>query len=116
MDKIQIKQSNGVVRTIGEYCPEEKIIYVARKKSKHFFREMNAWGFDAWVFSIYYNKGLKEICLWEREADKEYFANADTFKQLGKHLHFKPHRAQIFLHEVYWKPKKETKKKQLKLF
>src|SRR3712207_7743297 len=47
LQKVQIKEDNGKLKTIGKYNIETKVFECSRAKSEHFFRKYNAWGLDS---------------------------------------------------------------------
>ena len=76
------------------------------KRSKHLHRKTNAWGIDAEKFNnVIYPHVIEhngKIKVFDEENKRLYVTNADNFKLHGIYLHFKPHKAQIFLPLPHW--------------
>jgi len=78
-----------------------------RKKSKHLFRAMDAWGIDTKIVEDL----IHNVCLWIEIDDVEehivYKVPFDTFCKMGVKRDF-GHAEQMFLPRSYWS---QTKKK-----
>lgn len=89
-------------RTIGFCDPHRKYFQKIVRLSRHLFRKLDAWGIDA----EYFNEVLLPLNywveIWESEEKKQYRASAKTIQEKGQYLHFKGHKAQIFLPREYW--------------
>ena len=105
--KIQIRESDGVVKTIGTLKGN-----IFRKKVKqkiHLYRKLDAWGIDAKVFKDVLLGQTEQIRILDTDENLIYFVDTKLFDKKGEYLHFPPHRAQIFLSRRYWD--KESYKK-----
>lgn len=101
---VKIKQDNGEERVLGNFNPDTRTLYIERKRSKHFYRKLGAWGIDEKAFKgLLTEHGLEDIVLYDKDEHKRYKATAKDFLENGKYLHFKPHRLQLFLEERYWR-------------
>jgi len=111
---IQIIQSDNQKRKIGIIKNKAFIKYV--KESKHLYRKLDAWGVDAKTYTDVLKYQVKKIIVIDKEHNnKTYKADIDTFEKFGQYLHFKPHRAQIFLSRRYWNLYEKSDRQQ-KLF
>lgn len=99
--KIQVKEKDGAVKTIGEYDSEKKIFTCKRKKSEHFMKKWSAWGLDAKAVDFLAKEGAI-VHLKDTETKWEYKCEAVDFKIKGKIEEFNQHRAQYFLPLVEW--------------
>lgn len=122
---IQITQTNKQKRTIGYL--KNKVFFKYVRESKHLYKALDAWGIDAEIFTDVLKGQAKKIIVIDKETGKTYKTDMSIFIAKGKYLHFKPHRAQVFLSRRYWNlPEKSIKnntqlqikleRKQLKLF
>lgn len=93
-ETIKIKEDSGRVVTVGELCGQ--CFYKRVKRSKHLHIKSNSWGIDAEVFKIIEVECIK-IKILDEETDTLYETTPTVFRLMGKYLHHKPHRAQIFL-------------------
>lgn len=75
-----------------------KIVY----KSRHLYRELNAWGLDAQVFKEFILPKAIKIIILDKTKHVYYEVSVEDWKNNGKHLQFNPHRAQIFLPLKYF--------------
>jgi hypothetical protein len=101
---IKIRQDNGEVRVLGYFKPSTQTLYVERKRSKHFYRKLGAWGIDEKAFKgLRLEHGLQKVVLFDKESNSRLEATAQDFEEKGHYLHFKPYRLQIFLEEQYWR-------------
>lgn len=98
---IQVTEEDGVVKTIGKYFPDEKILRVNRTKSEHFMVKHNAWGLDAKVVDFLIQKGAS-VVIKEKETKWEFTSEAGNFKVYGILEEHKQHRPQYFLPVQYW--------------
>ena len=65
-------------------------------------RKLNAWGIDSGALrGLREEHALKAVAIFDWEEKTAYVARAEDFKY-GQYLHFKPHRAQVFLKEDFW--------------
>lgn len=88
-------------RLIGHL--EDGVFTSKRQSSKHLYKKLNAWGIDCKAFDgMLKNQGLKQLVIIDTESHIRYITEADNFKKHGTILHFKPHRAQVFLPLEYW--------------
>lgn len=101
--EIRIQQDNGETRVLGQFSPSTQTLFVTRKRSKHFYRKLGAWGIDEKAFKgLRVQHGLERIVLYDKDNQKRYVSYAKDFENYGHYLHFKPYRLQIFLEEEYW--------------
>jgi len=109
---IRIRQSNGERRTIGTLI--NRTFTKRVKESMHLYKKLDAWGIDADVFIKTLKAESDYIVVEDIESRNVYRVKTEVFSDNGKYLHFKPHRAQIFLPRMYWEmsgknsPKKPT--------
>lgn len=101
VQKIQVKEKDGVSKTIGSYDPNTKIFKCKRNKSEHFFIKWNAWGIDVKAVEFLVAQGA-EIYLKESESQWEYKCHATDFSMYGMIEEFNQHRPQYFLPLKYW--------------
>jgi len=100
---VTITQDNGEKRLIGHFDKEDKTLYVTRSRKKHFMKKLGAWGIDAKAYRGLMERGLTFVVLYDKDSGKRYITEARNFDEKGEYKHFKPHRAQIFLAERYWR-------------
>ena len=100
---VRITQTDGEKRVIGLYSEDRGIFRAERKKSKHFYRKLNAWGIDAKALDGMEEINLEEVQIIDVENKEKYTADIETIRKFGEYLHHKPHRAQVFLPLKYWK-------------
>jgi hypothetical protein len=74
-----------------------------RKKSKHLFRALDAWGFDVDALEDLIALGVKLIAVYDTEGRAVYYANPARVNTDGKVMNF-GHNPQRFL------PRKDFKK------
>lgn len=103
MIEVRITQDNGENRVLGMYNPRTRTLFIKRKRSKHFYKKLNAWGIDNKAFEgLVTQHGMNNIVLYDKDVGKRFTAKAQDFNDHGKYLHFKPYRLQVFLEESYW--------------
>ena len=83
-------------RIIGNADKDRKVFTKHVQKSKHLFKKLDAWGIDAEVLDKLVEKDYR-IIVKDRDESKNYYVTASEWKEKGDYLHFKPHRAQVFL-------------------
>jgi len=108
---IQITQSDNKKRKIGIIKDKVFIKYV--KESKHLYRKLDAWGIDAKIYTDVLKGQIKKIIVIDKENNnKTYKTEIEVFEKFGQYLHFKPHRAQIFLSRRYWNLYEKSNRQQ----
>lgn len=93
-ETIKIREDSGKICTVGQLG--KNTFWKRVVKSEHFHKKMQAWGIDAEVFGVVEMECLY-IKILDTETDTLYVTTPYQWRLLGKYLHFKPHRAQIFL-------------------
>ena len=89
-------------KNIGIY-DTEKNVYTKHgvKKSKHFFKKLNAWGVDENTFRNIL-KPEARIVIDEVEEKKRYETDKETMGLNGSYMRFGKHGTQIFLPVDEW--------------
>jgi hypothetical protein len=101
---IKITQEDGKVRTIGEFDPTDKVLYMKRNKSKHFYNKLQAWGIDSKTLdNLILQDGLERIVIIDLDSHQRYVSETSDFISKGTYLNHKPFGLQRFLSESYWK-------------
>lgn len=72
------------------------------KKSKHFFKKLNAWGVDERTFKNILMSDAR-IVIEEVEERKRYETDKETMGLNGEYMNFGKHGLQIFLPINDWK-------------
>lgn len=94
VETIKIREDNGKICTVGQIS--NLTFYKRVHEKDHLHKKMDAWGMDAEVFKI-----LEVECncikVLDEKNDVLYKTTPTAWRMLGKYMHFKPHRAQIFL-------------------
>lgn len=104
--QVEITEADGAVKVIGELRDGTFLKRV--KKSKHLFKKLDAWGIDADTFKTMLRITANQILVFDIENDILYKTSVADFEKHGVFLHFKPHRAQIFLPREKWEKIKCT--------
>lgn len=91
---------NGKV--VGNWLPIEKQMVLPRRRSKHFFRTLNAWGINTSLLSTLISKGCKAIIINEKEEDETFVAYPGTFMKLGVTKDMGEHGVQTFLSQNHF--------------
>lgn len=73
------------------------------KESKHLYRKSDAWGIDAQKYKELIEPNCDYILIHDLESGGDYKTRVKIFSKFGEYLHFKPHRAQIFLPRIYFR-------------
>jgi len=102
LQKVQIKEDNGKLKTIGKYNIETKVFECSRAKSEHFFRKYNAWGLDSATVK-FLAKEQATIVLKDTESKWKFESEAIDFIAHGQVVEYKPHRPQYILPIKYWR-------------
>ena len=102
--KIEITNDKGKKLFIGEI---QKVcgarLFIKRvKKSTHLYKKLDAFGIDAETFNDVLLGQVDFIVIIDVEEKFRYATCLGMIQKKGKYLHFKPHRAQIFLPRRYW--------------
>jgi len=105
-------------KNIGSYDMSTNTFTSHRKRSKHLFRALNAWGIDYKKLQALLptNATIKII---DTESNKVYETDAHTFDREGQFYHFKSvnedHKTQKFLPLFkFKKPPEETEEQKAK--
>ena len=88
-------------KTIGVWNSYEREFTSHRRKSKHLFKKLNAWGLDGKAFEKIQERGGK-IVIIETEEKKRYTTWPSMFEKFGAWFEFGSHGKQIFLPLEYW--------------
>lgn len=90
-------------KRIGIY-DTDKNIYIKHgvKKSKHFFKKLEAWGVDENTFKNILKPGCR-IVIEEVEERKRYETDKETMGLNGTYMNFDKHGLQLFLPIAEWK-------------
>jgi hypothetical protein len=102
---VKINDNTPYARTIGEIFPDQRLFKKNVSLSKHLFKKLDAWGFDAQYFTDVLKPSNYDIEIYEKEEHKLYKTNAETIAKKGQFYHFnkeEDHKAQIFLPRRYW--------------
>ncbi len=104
MKKVEIIQHNGEKRMIGQI--KDRVYMKEVWESKHLYRKLDAWGIDSEVFNGMLNQETDMLVVFDKQNSLFYEVSTKDFKAKGTYLHFKPHRAQIFLPRSQWRKHK----------
>ena len=106
---MQITESDGKVRTIGHYFPEQRVFRCTRNKSEHYMRKLEAWGLDANTVK-YLIKENATVELKDTETKWTFSCKASDFLVYGTIEEHKTHRPQYFLNIKKWEVVRATNK------
>jgi len=101
METIKIIEEKGKVCTVGHIFKGK--FYKKVSKNKHLHYKTNSWGIDAEAFNKIIFLECSEIKILDEDENTLYECSVSYFKTYGQYLHFKPHRAQIFLNREKFK-------------
>lgn len=73
------------------------------KGSRHFYEKLDAIGIDAHLFQDVLVTETEQLHVYDIETGIIYTIRTAWFNQIKKWLHFKPHRAQVFVARKHWK-------------
>jgi hypothetical protein len=105
---IDIKESDGSWKRIGYIHKHEFRKVISGKK--HIYNKSNSIGIDADIFQKFIVPHTHVIKVLDRDTDILYTVRTSVFNNMKSYLHFKPHRAQVFL-PIKLFTKKTRKKK-----
>jgi len=108
---ITITDNNGKEKKIGELL--NRIFYKKVSIKKHLFKKLDAYGIDAEFFNDVLLNQADFIKVKEKETGEILHTTVKHFQKKGKYLHFKPHKAQIFLSRRLWIIPKSNKQNKL---
>lgn len=98
---VYVTQDDGKRKRIGYVS--DKVFYATRKRSKHFYKKLNAWGLDHAVLErLMLDYGVDEIVIYDTENGKRYKTPINAFNTKGQYLNHIPYGKQQFLAEEYW--------------
>lgn len=101
IEVIKIKEDKGKLCTVGEIF--NQCFYKRVKLSKHLYVTLDAWGIDSQVFNTIVTVECRRIKILDVESGQIYECNVQDYQNYAKYLHFKPHRAQVFLSRKFFK-------------
>lgn len=104
-----ITESNGSRRMVGWL--KDRIFRKKITGSVHIYRKLDAIGIDAELFKDTLLGQADSIRVLDKETNDIYEASVKLIDEKGQYLHFKPHRAQIFLPRRYWDKSKHEETK-----
>ena len=99
--KVQIKDKDGKVKTIGHYFEKKNVFKCKRKKSIHYYRKANGWGLDSSLLNTLIDKKAK-IILSDEENGWEYQTEALNYKLYGSTIEQIDYREQKVLPIDKW--------------
>ncbi len=92
---ISIRENDGTWKNIGYHLNG---VYCRKiKGSKHIYKKTNSIGIDARIFLEEIRLYCTEIRILDIETKTLYVCRVKVFDTMKSYLHFKPHRAQVFL-------------------
>lgn len=100
MDLI-ITEANGNKKFIGTL--KDGVYRKRVKQSKHLYRKLDAWGIDSEIFNHVLKEKANDIRFLDTEENIIYSVKVKYMEMNMTYLHFKPHRAQVFLPRKFWK-------------
>lgn len=99
-----MKNNNKVYRNVDgrivARASGDKLIKHVSKK-KHFFQNMQGWGYDTNILREAKKDGIKEIIIHDSDEDKIYKTLLDTFFELGVPVNY-GYGDQLILPGRYW--------------
>ena len=93
--RLSVRESDGTIKRIGYMYQGRYCKYI--KGSKHIYKTTNSIGIDAEAFLTEIRLFCDDIRIYDTDTDILYTCPVSTFDKLKTYLHFKPHRAQVFL-------------------
>jgi len=100
MSKIKVKKYRNIDgRIVATSNGEQLIKHVSKKK--HYFKNMQGWGYDAAILREAAKDGIKEIVIHDNDEDKTYKTLLDTFFEFGVPVNY-GYEDQLILPGRYW--------------
>ena len=94
-NSIEIREDDGTWKNIGYI--HARVFHKECSFKKHLYQKTNSIGIDADCFKNYIVNNTNIIRVFDRDSDSLWEVRTALFNNMKEYLHFKPHRAQVFL-------------------